>query len=247
MDALETTQGRLNRPERPSLTAPHPSAKKNRHPFENFPQPVIFSQGFFMASRTRIYLIRHGQVEGFDNRRYNGQSDVALTAVGRRQSRQITQRLASQSLAAIYSSELSRCAFAARCLGECHGLEPQLLSSLRELHIGEWEGRTWQELQEKHPDQWQARLEDLVNYRVPGGESLKEMAQRVLPTVHSLVARHRGMEIALVGHGGVNRVILLDAIGAPLDRMFAIEQDYACLNIIDYSNDGRTTVRLLNG
>jgi alpha-ribazole phosphatase/probable phosphoglycerate mutase len=73
------------------------------------------------------------------------------------------------------------------------------------------------------------------------------MAQRVLPTVHSLVARHRGMEIALVGHGGVNRVILLDAIGAPLDRMFAIEQDYACLNIIDYSNDGRTTVRLLNG
>jgi alpha-ribazole phosphatase/probable phosphoglycerate mutase len=200
-----------------------------------------------MALPTRIYLIRHGQVEGFENRRYNGQADVALTALGRRQSQQIAERLTEQSLTAIYSSDLSRCTFAARCLGERHGLEPQLLAGMRELHIGEWQGRTWQELQEKQPDQWQARLDDLVNYRVPGGESLREMAQRVRPTVQSLIARHRGANIALVGHGGVNRVILLDAIGAPLDRMFAIEQDYACLNIVDYFDDGRTTVRLLNG
>ena len=40
-----------------------------------------------------------------------------------------------------------------------------------------------------------------------------------------------------MGHGGVNRVILLDVIGAPLGRLFHIEQNYGCLNIIDYYPD----------
>ncbi|WP_305041345.1 alpha-ribazole phosphatase [Geoalkalibacter sp.] len=200
-----------------------------------------------MTSHTRVYLMRHGQVEGFGNKRYNGQADVALTPLGRSQSEQLAARLAERPLAAVYSSDLSRCAYAARCIATARGLEPVLLPEVRELHIGAWEGRTWQELQDLYPDQWQARLSDLVNYRVPGGESLAEMAKRVRPALHALVARHRGEEIVLVGHGGVNRVILLDAIGAPLKQMFAIEQDYACLNLIDYFADGNAVVRLLNG
>jgi len=51
----------------------------------------------------------------------------------------------------------------------------------------------------------------------------------------------------VVGHGGVNRVILLDALGAPPSSMFRIEQDYGCLNIIDYYEDGNPVVKLLNG
>jgi alpha-ribazole phosphatase/probable phosphoglycerate mutase len=50
-----------------------------------------------------------------------------------------------------------------------------------------------------------------------------------------------------VAHGGVNRIILLDAIGAALEQAFSIEQDYGCLNIIDYLDDGLSVVRLLNG
>jgi alpha-ribazole phosphatase len=200
-----------------------------------------------MTPCTRIYLIRHGQVEGFGNKRYNGQSDVALTALGRKQSEALGERLAARPLAAVYSSDLSRCAYAAQCLAAPQGLQAQLLSAMRELHIGEWEGRTWQELQDLYPEQWQARLNDLVNYRVPGGESLAKMAQRVRPAVECILENHRGSEVALVGHGGVNRVILLDAIGAPLTRMFAIEQDYGCLNIIDYYIDGNAVVKLLNG
>ncbi|WP_302504057.1 alpha-ribazole phosphatase [Geoalkalibacter halelectricus] len=200
-----------------------------------------------MAKHTRLYLLRHGQVEGFGNKRYNGQADVALTPLGQEQSQALGERLADRPLAAVYTSDLSRCAYAARCLAAPQGLQPIPLAEMRELHIGEWEGRTWQELQEIYPEQWRARLKDLVNYRVPGGESLAEMATRVRPALEEIISRHRGEEIALVGHGGVNRVILLDAIGAPLTRMFAIEQDYACLNILDYFVDGNTVVKLLNG
>ena len=200
-----------------------------------------------MARPTRIYLVRHGQVEGFGNKRYNGQSDVALTSLGRQQSEALGKRLAERPLAAVYSSDLSRCVYAAHCLAAPQSLQPRMLSALRELHIGDWEGRTWQELQELYPEQWQARLNDLVHYRVPGGESLADMAQRVRPAVQNILASHREEDVALVGHGGVNRVILLDAIGAPLTQMFAIEQDYGCLNIIDYNSDGTAVVRLLNG
>jgi alpha-ribazole phosphatase/probable phosphoglycerate mutase len=69
----------------------------------------------------------------------------------------------------------------------------------------------------------------------------------VLPALKSLLAAHPRDEILVVGHGAVNRVILLDALGASLQSAFRIEQAYGCLNIIDYLEDGTSTVQLLNG
>ncbi len=198
-------------------------------------------------SHTRIYLVRHGQVEGFEEKRYNGQADVSLTALGRIQYQQLAERLKEKPLAAVYSSDLSRCLLGAHLLAEPHGLTPVPRAELRELNIGHWEGQTWKELQARYPDEWQARLTDLENYRVPGGESTRDMAERALPVIRQLAERHRGEEILVVGHGGLNRVILLDAIGAPLNRLFYIEQNFGCLNIIDYYADGIGVVKLLNG
>jgi alpha-ribazole phosphatase len=198
-------------------------------------------------SHTRLYLVRHGQVVGYEEKRYNGQGEIDLTPQGVAQFGMLQLRLQSKPLRAAYSSDLSRCMTGARTLAEVHGLQPVPCPELRELNIGHWEGRTWRELKEKHPEEWQARLDDLVNYQVPGGESLLQMAERVRAAVRRIVTAHPGEEVLVVGHGGVNRVILLDAIGAPLERLFHVEQDYGCLNVIDYFADGLCTVRLLNG
>lgn len=197
--------------------------------------------------RTRIYLVRHGQVEGHEEKRYNGQADVELTAEGQAQFGLLQMRLRNKNFSAVYSSDLKRCSEGARLLGAPHALEPVLKKELRELHIGDWERRTWKELQAAYPEEWQARLDDIVHYRVPGGESLLEMAERVRPVIREIVAAHQGEEVLVVGHGGVNRVILLEAIGAPLDRLFHVEQDFGCFNIIDYYHDGIAVVKLLNG
>jgi len=195
---------------------------------------------------TRIYLLRHGEVEGHEARRYNGQADVSLTARGEAQYGLLQARLAKKPLTAIYTSDLLRCRFGADLLGRERGLTPVPLAELRELHIGRWEGMTWHAIEQQHPDEWQARLQDLVHYQVPGGESLQQLADRVLPVLRNLVVRHRGEEIAIVAHGGVNRVVLLDAIGAPLTQLFHLEQDFGCLNMIDYYADGQAVVKLLN-
>ena len=103
------------------------------------------------------------------------------------------------------------------------------------------------ELEEKFPEEWQARMNDFVDFRVPGGENLLDLSNRVMPEILEIVDRHRGEEVVVVAHGGVNRVILLDIIGAPPSSLFSIEQDYGCLNIIDYYADGNPVVKLLNG
>jgi len=197
--------------------------------------------------RTRLYLLRHGQVAGFEEKRYNGQSDVALTQLGHEQFRQLADRLQPLPITAVYSSDLSRCAIGARLLAERLHLEANLVAEFRERHIGQWEGHTWQELEKQFPKEWAARLENIAEFRVPGGESPLDVRARVIPALHKVLQSHAGEDLVLVGHGGVNRVILLEAIGAPLDRLFHIEQDYGCLNIIDYLPDGGTLVRLLNG
>lgn len=200
-----------------------------------------------MTSKTRIYLIRHGEVEGAAMPRYNGQGDVALTPRGGEQYQAMAERLAGETITACYSSDLTRCAWGAGLIAPRFGIEPHLTSALRELNIGDWEGMTWQELKTRYPVEWQARLDDIVNYRVPNGENLLDVQARVMPRIERIVAAHQGEELLVVGHGGVNRVILLNAIGAPLSALFSIEQNYCCLNIIDYYADGNTVVKLLNG
>ena len=197
--------------------------------------------------RTRLFLFRHGQVEGFEEKRYNGQTNVALTELGREQSARICQCLAVETIAAVYCSDLDRSRYCAERVAADHGLAVCQHVGLRELHFGHWEERTWTELMKAYPDDWQARLHDLVNYRVPGGESLQDAADRIRPVLRGILAAHPDGDVVLVAHGGVNRIILLDAIGASLDRAFAIEQGFGCLNVIDYFADGNSVVRLLNG
>jgi alpha-ribazole phosphatase len=200
-----------------------------------------------MTPHTRIHLIRHGQVVGHDQKRYNGQIDVALTDQGIEQYHQLKERLADAPISACYTSDLTRCVTGANIICEQFGIEPVRRSELRELNIGVWEGLTWEDIKANWPEEWQARLADLVNFRVPQGENLLDVEARVMPVIHEIVERHQGQELLVVGHGGVNRVVLLHAIGAPLARMFNIEQNFGCYNIIDYYADDKVTVKLLNG
>lgn len=201
-----------------------------------------------MTPKTRIHLIRHGEVEGAGPvRRYNGHTDVGLSERGRSQYHAIKERFTGVPITAIYSSDLTRCVWGAEVLGAHLGLTPECKPELREMGVGIWEGKSWPELMEQYPDQWRTRLDDIVNYRVPGGENVLDVHRRVMPVINDIVERHRGEDVLVVAHGGVNRIILLNAIGAPLSSLFAIEQTYCCLNVIDYFSDGNTVVKLVNG
>lgn len=195
---------------------------------------------------TRLYLVRHGQVADGHTHRYHGNNDIALSSEGEQQLDRLARQLQSVPLAAVYTSNLKRSRDGAARLCEGRGLEPQPLPEFREIHFGIWEGLTFGEIAEQYPEELASRLQDLANFRIPGGESLLDVRERTIPRLRELVAAHPGQSLALVAHAGVNRIILCEALSLPLEHLFRLDQNYGCLNIIDYFPDF-TVVRLING
>ena len=195
---------------------------------------------------TRLYLIRHGQVADGHTHRYHGNNDIGLSPEGERQLTRLARQLQPVALAAVYTSHLERSRDGASRLCEGRGFEPQPQPEFREIHFGIWEGLTFGEIAEQYPGELASRLQDLTNFRIPGGESLLDVRDRALPRLRELVAAHSGQSLALVAHAGVNRVILCEALSLPLEHLFRLDQNYGCLNIVDYFPDF-TVVRLVNG
>jgi len=196
---------------------------------------------------TRIFLIRHGQVVNHHEYRYNGHFDIDITDIGVEQMERVVEFLSGRNVAAVYSSDLTRSVRGAEIISIVLGLKPQRAPGLRELHLGRWEGLTRDEAVAAFPEDAHASFRDLAKDRIAGGESLPELHSRVMPAIEEITRKHAGSAIAVVAHGGVNRVVLSDAMGLPLENFFRIEQDYGCLNVIDYFDDGCKVVKLLNG
>ncbi|MDZ7695489.1 MAG: histidine phosphatase family protein [Deltaproteobacteria bacterium] len=200
-----------------------------------------------MERENRIYLIRHGQVDGYQDFPIYGHTDVALTEVGMLQMKQVAERLRLARVKAIYTSDLDRAVTGARLIAMYHDVPVHTLPELREMAFGDWEALTLSEIRRRFPDVLARRQADLVNFKVPGGgESVAELASRVGAAFDRIREREAGNDVVIVAHGAVNRVILCRAIGLDLSRMFNLQQDYGCLNIIEYHPD-RTLVRLMNG
>ena len=197
---------------------------------------------------TRLYLVRHGQVVGHDEYRYNGHSDVDITDTGLEQMERMAEFLSrGRSISAVYSSDLIRASKGAEIISKRLGLLSVRLVSLRELNLGRWEGLTGEEAAKRYPEEAGFSFKDLATRTLKEGEGLRDLRKRVLPAVEEIIKRHWGGSVCIVAHGGVNRVILSAAAGMPLRNFFMIEQDYGCLNVIDYFKDGVKVVKLLNG
>ena len=195
----------------------------------------------------RLYMVRHGQIVGYDGFPIYGHTDVDMSEVGVIQMEHLAERLRLVNIRAIYSSDLKRSFMGARIIARHHDAPLHILPELREMHFGEWEGLTMTEIRERFPIDLEKRNADLLNYRSPGeGESIGHLSKRVMNCFETILEDQKGNDILLVGHGAVNRVILCDALGLDLRRMFRIQQDYGCLNIIDYFPDS-TLLRLING
>lgn len=199
-----------------------------------------------MDTPTRLYLVRHGQVMNFETETYNGHRDVDITAHGVRQMEAVADRLKDEDLAGVYCSDLVRARKGADIIAAPHGLVPEPRPALRELDINLWEGLNADQVEERFPGAFDAWREQGADYRIPGGERIRDLVERVLPALREILISHRGGRVVLVVHGGVNRVILADAMGVDFNHLYSIEQDYGCLNIVDYFSD-YAVVKLVNG
>ena len=200
-----------------------------------------------MKRISRVYIIRHGQVKGFEKFPVYGYTDAELTEIGLLQMQQMAERLRWIEPGVIYSSDLKRSETGARFIARYHDVPHYSLPELREMYFGDWEGMIFSEIQKLFPEELARRQSDLLNYKAPGGgESLGSFGERITRCFEQLLSEHQGRDIIIVGHGGINRIIICSALGLSLAQMFNLQQDYGCLNVIDYFHDS-SLVRLING
>jgi len=184
------------------------------------------------AKETRIYLIRHAEPALPDSRRrFIGQSNLPLSVSGERRAELLADQLKVIRFEALYSSDLQRCLSTADALSTKIGLPIRHESGLREMHLGLWEGLTSEEVSQLYPEEHASWEVDLTGYRVPGGESFRDLQRRVLPVFLRIAGADSG-NILMVSHKGVNRVLLCHFLGLPLKELFAIRQDFCCVNVI---------------
>lgn len=194
---------------------------------------------------TRLYLIRHGHLINSYQGVYNGQRDIGLSLKGVAQTIAIADWLKDKPIRAIYSSDLSRAWDGAKIIAASLRLEVVPVKAFRERDFGLWEGLTAEKIQSNYEETWAKWIADPVGTRPPKGESIKDMQDRILTKLKEIIEQHRGEEIILFAHAGVNRIILCHALNLPVINWFRIQQDFCGINVMDF-HEAAAVVRLMN-
>jgi broad specificity phosphatase PhoE len=179
---------------------------------------------------TRVYLVRHGETSWNQADIYQGTADVPLSDTGRRQIAELAATLQPVPFAAVYTSPLCRASdtAAAIALGRAVPITP--VAELRELSYGRCQGVPPSERDAELDRLWRA---EPWRVRFPEGESLDDVATRAWPAFLALAARHRGETIVVSGHGHLNRVLILRALRAPIERFWSVDQPNAACWVLD--------------
>lgn len=194
---------------------------------------------------THIILVRHGETDWNKSDRFRGRSDVGLNEVGHEQARRAAARLRDRKIAAIYSSPLPRALETAKPIAEFHNLQVEPSADLLDVDYGKWEGLSTQEAQGQNPDLWDLWLKAPGRVRFPGGESVRQVRNRIENLLRSIGEDHLGETVVLVSHRVTCHVILCHVLGLTSDALWRVRQDIACINQFK-ERDGRFTMLLMN-
>src|SRR5678809_290551 len=167
-----------------------------------------------MPLATTVLLIRHGQSRGNAERRFGGHTATPLSARGRNQAQATALTLKSESLTAIYSSDLARAMETARPVSQATGLPVHGTSAFRERSVGVMEGLTFEDAAQQHPEQYAALLRRDFEHVLSGGESYRQLLDRAWQKLDEIIAQHQGGKIAVFSHTGTICILALHLMGA---------------------------------
>ncbi|MEU5914311.1 bifunctional RNase H/acid phosphatase [Micromonospora sp. NPDC047527] len=197
---------------------------------------------------TRLILVRHGETEYTEQRRYSGRGDVPLSERGRAQARATGARVAAlaPSVAAVLSSPLSRCTSTAAAIAGALGDVPvRTEDDLIECDFGQWEGRTFAEVRQQWPGEMDAWLAS-PRIAPPGGESFTQVAERIRRVIAALPTAYPAEAVVVVSHVSPIKLALRDALAAGDGFLHRLFLDAAGISVLDMWPDGGVAVRTVN-
>lgn len=188
---------------------------------------------------SEILFIRHAETDMAGT--FCGHSDPELNRRGYAQVAELLETLRGRSIDAIYTSDLRRAHSTANAVAKEFRLQCSVLSALREIYFGEWEGLRWAEIEsrdEAYARFWMAGFPDLP---APGGERVVDFERRVLDAVELLSTRCSGGDLAVITHAGVIRTVLCRLQGCSAEEAWKRTRAYGC--IVRHSASARSVLR----
>ncbi len=199
------------------------------------------------VNTTRVFIVRHGATLLSAEDRFAGATDVALSDIGREQTRHLAQRLGREKIVAVYASPLGRTMETARILSEPHGLAVTARDGLREISHGHWEQMTRHEVEKRFPEEAAEWERDPYTFAPLGGESGLSVTARALPVLIDLVRAHHCENVLVVSHKATIRLLLSSLLGFdPRRYRDNLDLKPASLSIVDFKDPTRARLTLFN-
>ena len=169
---------------------------------------------------TRLIFIRHGQSVANEQNRFAGQTNVPLTELGQAQAKCAAEYIVKrEKIDKIYSSDLQRAHNTALPTSILTGLPINDVKELREICAGVWEGRLANEIEVEFEKEFYAWRHDYAHARLPGGESVEEVYNRVVPFVKQIAKENDGLTLLLASHASPIRAVDCNSRGWGYEKM----------------------------
>jgi len=182
-----------------------------------------------MDSPTRLYLLRHGEVESRYHRVFGGKIDMELSPLGHQQVKALADYFRRHPPHVMYASPMKRVQQTLEPLAKWTGLTPIILPGLREVDFGAWTGLSWEQVYERFKVSAFDWLKELEAGSISGAESTADFRKRVDESLKQILLQAAHKEVAVVAHGGVIRMLLAIILDLPFAKMSIFDIEYASI------------------
>ena len=194
---------------------------------------------------SKLLLVRHGDTESGSALRYWGQSDVKLSGAGLGQAERLRDRLATEKIDAIYTSNLQRASVTAKVIASKHQSNVITCDELNEVNFGKIEGLTFDEVSRLYSEVAQAWVSRSLGLEFPDGENFDKFNNRVSKFLSTLEKHTPEETILIVAHAGPLRLLVCHLLGLELRHWRQFRLDLASLSIVETYSQG-AILNLLN-
>ena len=196
----------------------------------------------------KIVLVRHGQTDWNKKELFRGRADIPLNQVGIQQATKTAHHLKilDFSINKVYSSPLQRALQTAQAIANQLDIPPvEEVEDFIEFDYGQWEGQPYDTIKKKSPQMYKQWLNDPIQLKIPGGETLEQVKDRVKRALDLIMRQSKDQNIVIVSHKAITKIIIGILLGWEEDNYWKIEKDLASISIIEIDN-GKVTAHVLN-
>ncbi len=192
----------------------------------------------------KIFLVRHAKPElPYNGKLYYGHTDYPLSVEGIERAKILREDLKGINFDHIFSSNLMRALQTAEIIVPGRTAEIEQVNGLSEINLGDWEGKTFDEVRETWNELYEARGCSFDSVAPPNGESFKDLQKRTVMAFEEILSRCTTGNILIVSHGGVMWTLMCNYFSLKLNDIFFYPTEFCGLHVLSRSDGMMKLIR----